>query len=91
MQVDRVLDLFFNNNQTTVDTYSSWISVTKSRYTTIELEVLAVAWAIQKCKLFLSGLQHFCLLTDHNPLVPILYSRRLDEIENPSLQDWSLA
>ena len=32
------------------------------------------------------GLQHFQVVTDHNPLVPILNSHRLDEIENPRLQ-----
>ena len=75
-----------NNQWTLSQAGSRFLTDTESRYATIELEMLAVAWAIQKCKLFLSGLQHFCLLTDHNPLVPILNSRRLDEIENPRLQ-----
>ena len=52
----------------------------------IELELLAVAWAVIKCKLFLSGLQHFQVVTDHSPLVPILNTHHLDEIENPRLQ-----
>jgi len=43
-------------------------------------------WGISKCKLFLSGLQHFTVITDHNPLIPILNNHRLDEIENPRLQ-----
>ena len=34
----------------------------------------------------IQGLQDFSVITDHNPLVPILNSRRLDEIENPRLQ-----
>ena len=75
-----------NNKWTLIQAGSRFLTDTESRYAVIELEMLAVAWAIQKCKLFLSGLQHFCLLTDHNPLVPILNSRRLDEIENPRLQ-----
>ena len=54
----------------------------KSHYAIIELELLVVAWAIKKCNVFLAGLQHFSVITDHNPLVPILNSRRLDEIEN---------
>ena len=65
---------------------SRFLSPAESRYAVIELELLAVTWAVIKCKMFLSGLQHFQLVTDHNPLVPILNSHRLDEIENPRLQ-----
>jgi len=59
---------------------------TESRYAIIELELLAVCWAILKCHVFLAGLQHFQVFTDRNPLIPILNNHRLDEIENPCLQ-----
>ena len=36
--------------------------------------------------MFLGGLQHFTVVTDHNPLIPILNSHCLDEVENPQLQ-----
>ena len=62
------------------------MSSAESRYAIIELELLAVAWAILKCKMLLEGLQHFRVITDHNPLIPILNSHCLDEIENPRLQ-----
>ena len=65
---------------------SRFLTDTESRYAIIELECLAVAWAIKKCHLFLAGLGHFTVVTDHNPLIPILNSHRLDEIENPRLQ-----
>ena len=65
---------------------SRFLSDTEARYAVIELEMLAVCWAISKCKLFLSGLQHFTVITDHNPLIPIINNHRLDEIENPRLQ-----
>ena len=65
---------------------SRFLSDTESRYAIIELELLAVTWAISKCNIFLAGLQHFHVITDHHPLVPILNSHRLDEIENPRLQ-----
>ena len=65
---------------------SRFLSDTESRYAIIELELLAVSWAIIKCKLFLAGLPHFTVVTDHHPLVPILNNHRLDEIENPRLQ-----
>ena len=65
---------------------SRFLSDTESRYAIIELELLAVAWAISKCNIFLAGLQLFHVITDHHPLVPILNNHRLDEIENPRLQ-----
>lgn len=65
---------------------SRFLTDAESRYAVIELEMLAVCWAVMKCKLFLTGLQHFSVITDHNPLIPIINSHRLDEIENPRLQ-----
>ena len=65
---------------------SRFLTDTESRYTIIELECLAVAWAVKKCNIFFSGLDHFTVVTDHNPLVPILNNHQLDEIENPRLQ-----
>ena len=65
---------------------SRFLSDAESWYAIIELELLAVAWAATKCKIFLAGLQHFSVVTDHNPLIPILNNRRLDEIENARLQ-----
>ena len=49
--------------------------------------MLAVCWAVSKiCKLFLIGLQNFTIVTDHNPLIPILNNRHLDELENARVQ-----
>ena len=59
---------------------SRFLSDTESRYAMIKLECLGVAWAIKKMPLFLAGLNHFTVVTDHNPLIPILNSHRLDEI-----------
>ena len=70
----------------TVQAGSRFLTDTESRYAVIELECLAVAWGVKKCQIFLSGLEHFTVVTDHNPLVPILNTHRLDEIENPRLQ-----
>ena len=55
---------------------------TEAHYAVVGLEMLDVCWAISKCKLFFSGLQHFTVITDHNPLIPILNNHHLDEIEN---------
>ena len=61
-----------NGTWTLVQAGYRFLSDDESRYTTIELEMLAVRWATLKCKIFLSGLQHFTVITDHNPLLPIL-------------------
>ena len=91
MLVDMAWALYSNRTQQVrtwnlIQTGSRFLSDTEARYAVIELEMLAVCWAISKCKLFLSGLQHFTVITDHNPLIPIINNHRLDEIENPRLQ-----
>lgn len=65
---------------------SRYLSPTESRYATIELELLAVTWSMDKCRLYLLGMKEFELIVDHRPLVSILDSKRLDEIENPRIQ-----
>ena len=65
---------------------SRFLSDTESRYAVIELELLAVTWAIQKCRIFLAGIPHFKVITDHHPLVSILNTQCLNEVENPRLQ-----
>ena len=45
-----------------------------------------MSWAIQKCQLFLAGMPHFQIVTDHHPLISILNNQCLNEIENPRLQ-----
>ena len=65
---------------------SRFLTEAESRYAVIELELLTISWAVAKCGIFLAGLSHFRIISDHHPLVPILNSHRLDEIENPRLQ-----
>ena len=52
----------------------------------IELELLALVWACRKCTVYLNGMQQFEVMTDHRPLIPILNSKGLADIENPRLQ-----
>ena len=65
---------------------SRFLTYTESRYYVIELVCLACLWACRKCHTYLAGLPHFDLVVDHRPLVPILNSKRLSDIENPRLQ-----
>ena len=64
---------------------SRFLTDTESRYAVIELEMLAIAWATKKCRVYLAGCPNYTLITDHRPLIPILNSRSLSDIENPRL------
>ena len=53
-------------------------------YAIIELECLAISWAISKCGFFLKGCPNFKIITDHRPLVGI-FAKPLGDIQNPRL------
>lgn len=52
---------------------------TEQRYTQIEKEALAIAWACDRFGDYLMGLK-FHIETNHKPLVPLLSAKRLDEL-----------
>src|SRR6056300_356277 len=56
----------------------------ETRYATIELELLAIQYAIEKCKFYLYGCE-FGVLTDHRPLLGLL-AKPLADIANTRLQ-----
>ena len=76
----------FHNSWHLVQAGSRMLANTEKRYAVIELEALAVSWAIKKCHTFLAGIPNFQVVIDHKPLVPILNSKQLGEIDNPRLQ-----
>ena len=47
---------------------SASLAPTQTRYATIELECMAIQWAVQKCSYYLRGLETFEVSTDHKPL-----------------------
>ena len=65
---------------------SRFLSDTETRYAVIELELLALVWACKKADVYLKGMQSFEVLLDNRPLIPVLNSKTLAEIENPRLQ-----
>ena len=46
----------------------------------VEKECLALVWACERFAHYLVGLSSFLFLTDHNPLVPILTRKSIDEV-----------
>ena len=63
---------------------STSLTDAQGRYATIELELLAIQWAIQKCEYFLRGMPTFDVWTDHRPLVGF-FKKDLHLIDNPRL------
>ena len=64
---------------------SKSLTPTQQRYSTIELECLAVHFAVSKCSFYLKGAESFTVATDHRPLEGI-FKKDLFEIPNPRLQ-----
>ena len=64
---------------------SRFLSHAETRYAVIELEAMAIQWAILKCKNYLLGTK-FVVLTDHKPLEGVMNGRDLDSIMNARLQ-----
>ena len=52
---------------------------TETRYAQIEKEALALTWACERFADYVVGLR-FHIYTDHKPLVPLLGSKRLEEL-----------
>ena len=51
----------------------------------MELELLAIKWAVEKCRLYLAGTD-FTVITDHQTLLGILNRKNLDAINNVRIQ-----
>ena len=64
---------------------SRFLSSAETRYAMVELELLAIAWAMHKARPFLEGIK-FEVMTDHKPLIPICNDYALSDIENKRLQ-----
>ncbi|XP_059097164.1 uncharacterized protein LOC131891571 [Tigriopus californicus] len=64
---------------------SQFLKDAESRYAILELEALAIDWAIKKCRIYLAGLENFVVVTDHKPLRNIFNDQMLNAIENPRI------
>ena len=53
-------------------------------YAAIELECMAIVWAVQKCDYYLKGISEFTVITDHRPLLGI-FVKPLNDLHNARL------
>ena len=56
----------------------------QKRYSIVELELLATAYAFKKCSYWLLGCPRFTMKIDHRPLVG-LFTKQLHKIQNQGL------
>ena len=64
---------------------SKGLTSTQQRYSTIELECLAIVWATLKCSFYLRGLPLFTIYTDHRPLQGV-FQKDIFDLASPRLQ-----
>ena len=60
---------------------SRTLTQAERNYSTLEMELAAIVWAIGKCKFYLKGINHFQVITDHRPLIGI-FAKTLPQIDN---------
>ena len=65
---------------------SRYLKDVETRYAMVELESLAIHYGIKQCHLYLSGLPHFDVITDHQLLKTIFNKKDLYEIDNDKLR-----
>lgn len=64
---------------------SRFCTAAEQNYHPIEGELLAVTWALQKTSYYTLGSEKLLVLVDHKPLLGLLKSRNIGEIENTCL------
>lgn len=65
---------------------SRFLIPAETRYAMVELELAAVEWATRKLRVYLQGLHQYTVVTDHKPLIPILNTYTMADIQNPRIQ-----
>ena len=63
---------------------SCLLSPAEKNYAVVELEALGAAYAMNKARYYLDGIEHFELFVDHRPLVG-LFAKQLADIDNNRL------
>ena len=76
-----VLMQYKNDKVKVIQCGSRSLSLAEKNYSTLELELTAIVWAVQKCNFFLKGIERFDVVTDHRHLVGI-FTKNLNQIDN---------
>ena len=58
----------------------------EQNYLAIEGEAFVIAWALEQSKYFTLGYEDMLVVTDHKPLVPIIYIKDLNPITGGVIQ-----
>ena len=64
---------------------SRFCTAAETRYHPIEGELLGVTWTLEKTSYYTLGSEKLLVLVDHKPLLGLLTTRNLGDIENPRL------
>ena len=64
---------------------SRFTSGAESRYASVEGEMLAVVWALDKARHFVLGCPSLIVAVDHQPLLCLLGDKQLEDIPNRRL------
>ncbi|QQP40025.1 Uncharacterized protein FKW44_013925 [Caligus rogercresseyi] len=67
---------------------SRFLKDVETSYAMVELEALAIYWAIKKTETYLAGLPFFTVVTDHSPLISLFNKFTIDCIDNPRVQNY---
>jgi hypothetical protein len=78
-----------DNRPRLVQCGSCSLSPAEKNYACIEIESLAIQYAVKDCRFYLLGTLKFTIFTDHKPLQNI-YVKALSEIINPRLLNYRL-
>lgn len=65
---------------------SRFLKPAETRYSVVEGEALAVAYALHKSRHYTLGCPNLCVVVDHKPLLKVMGDRKLDEMTNPRLR-----
>ena len=78
-----------NNEDRVIQCGSRSLTSSERNYAAMEIEALAIAYAIKKCDLFLRGFP-FTVVTDHKPLIG-LWNKPLSQIDNQRILRYRMA
>ena len=77
-----------NDNWKWIHAGSRFLQDAETQYAMVELEALAIFYAVKKNHLYLAGLPHFTVNSDHRPLESIFNEQMTSMVQNPRVQNY---